>query len=147
MTLQIVPFAPWHALRFRVQEEQEHETHILSHELPRGAITIMHDNTTPMLIGGLSTPWTGRAVAWSLVSRYAGPVMRGLTRCAKNYIDSSGHRRIEMYVRATFEHGHRWAKMLGFRKACDLPDFKPYEDDGFRDETMYERILPWAPQL
>lgn len=68
-----------------------------------------------MCVAGITPQWDGRAVAWALLSRDAGPHMVKITRTAKRFLDAIGYRRIEMYVDTQFCNGCRWAQMLGFK--------------------------------
>lgn len=87
---------------------------------------------------GVHEVWAGRAVAWALLSKDAGPHFRTIHRAAKGFIEQAPWRRIEMMVEGGFAAGHRWAKLLGF--ACETPAGMPgYSPTGV-DFYLYSRV-------
>jgi hypothetical protein len=65
--------------------------------------------------------WSGRAIAWALVSRHAGPHMRALTRAAIKVFEECEHGRVELYVDAEWQQAQRWARLLGFQLETPRP--------------------------
>lgn len=89
-----------------------------------------------MCVAGITPQWDGRAVAWALLSKDAGPHMVKITRTVRRFLETIGVRRIEMYVDAQFCHGCRWASMLGFKNEGRMAAFLPNGNDAF----MYGRV-------
>lgn len=86
---------------------------------------------------GMHEVWTGRAVAWALMSKEAGPHLRTIHRAALGFMEQAPWRRIEAMVEGGFEAGHRWAKMLGF--TCETPNaMRGYSPTG-ADFYLYSR--------
>jgi hypothetical protein len=141
MNLIVEPFKAEHLARMRVQEAQLMEAASLSPAMLRAleatdAWATLIDGEV-LLVGGLAEMWAGRAVLWSYVSANAGPHMVRLTKGVRRLLDASGFARVEVYVDADFEAGHRWAQALGFRlEAKIMTAFFP---DG-RDAALYGRV-------
>lgn len=91
----------------------------------------------PVCCAGLSEFWPGRAEAWAMVSRHAGPYFLAIHRRAKAYLEKSPMRRIEASVDASFEVGHRWVRALGFK--LEAPHRPGYRVDG-GDCALYARV-------
>lgn len=70
----------------------------------------------PLVCAGLVEVWHGRAYAWALLGRCAGPRMLAITRAIRARLASAPFRRIEMAVDAGFEAGCRWPALLGFER-------------------------------
>lgn len=87
---------------------------------------------------GCTEIWTGRAIAWALISKDAGLSMVPLHRAVSGYLMASKHRRIEAWVDVGFDAGSRWLEMLGF--TCETPS--PMQ--GFRPDGgacfLYARV-------
>ncbi|MCP4328432.1 MAG: hypothetical protein GY791_08350 [Alphaproteobacteria bacterium] len=86
---------------------------------------------------GLIPVWQHRAIGWALLSD-AGPArFHSIHRTVRRHLDAASTRRIEIYVRSDHEHGHRWARALGFRFECGpLCRFDP----GGNDYDVYVRL-------
>lgn len=92
---------------------------------------------------GLVVPWTGRAIAWLLVSREARP--RDLAqafRFAKDAMDKRQRdpffRRIEAYVLNGAPYQHAMARACGFELEGIMRAFDPLG----RDFALYSRVRP-----
>lgn len=79
-----------------------------------------------------------RAMAWALLSRHIGPVMRPATKKVQQFLALSPIPRIEMTVRAEFEAGHRWARLIGMALETPVP-LRKYGANG-EDEMIYARV-------
>jgi len=73
--------------------------------------------------------WTGRAVAWALISKDAGRNMVGLHKAVAGYFSAAKYKRIEAWVDEGFEPGMRWLKLLGFTLETPLP-MRGFRPDG-----------------
>lgn len=135
--IEFVPLEQHHVRLIRPQVAQAHEVDEASLAAPTiGAAWTAVADGLPICCGGLVPVWEGRAYAWALLDRDAGPHMLGLTRRIRSRLDESGWRRIEMAVDADFEAGARWAVLLGFRLECLAPKYLP----NGRDAYVYVRL-------
>ena len=92
-----------------------------------------HDHRC-LMAGGVAPKWRGVGVGWTLLSEACGPHMLAITRKTRAVVRGSGYRRVEFYVLAGFEAGHRWARQLGFTKEADC--MRGFCPDG-RDMALY----------
>lgn len=83
----------------------------------------------PIVCAGTIQQWPGRHQAWAYMGKGTGPHMVWITKAVlANLAVVKG--RIEMTVRADFEPGRRWAKMLGFELETPcLKGYGPYGED------------------
>lgn len=100
------------------------------------AFTALHEGD-PIACGGLIEIWPGRAEAWAFFDPKAGKCFTALHRIALRLLEIACHRRIEATVDLDFPAGHKWIKMLGFKKEAER--LKSYTVDG-RDSALYARI-------
>lgn len=75
----------------------------------------------PVVVAGMAQIWSGRAIAWALVSRHAGSHMRALTRAAVDVFEACEYQRVELYVDAEWQEAQRWARLLGFHAETPRP--------------------------
>jgi hypothetical protein len=131
-----------HVLAIRPQEAQSVEAATAEARLSELALvrqqgpawSVIGDEGV-LALAGVVTAWTGRGVAWCLLSQEAGRQMIPLTRAVRAYLSGLSYRRIEMYVDAQFVPGCRWATLLGFRNEGRMAAFFPNGNDAF----MYGR--------
>lgn len=123
--MKIVPLTLEHIRQMEPQDAQKGQT--LAERLETARVLIEQGSAYAavnedgvMCVAGITPQWDGRAVAWALLSRDAGPHMVKITRTVRRFLDTIGYRRIEMYVDAQFCNGCRWAEMLGFKN--ETPD-------------------------
>jgi len=57
-------------------------------------------------------------------------------RAALRYFDVTEFKRVEAFVDANFDAGHRWIKMLGFEREGYMRSFTPEGNDA----VLYARI-------
>lgn len=88
------------------------------------AWTAEHDGGV-IACGGLLPQWEGRALAWMLVSEYAGPHFPAIHKHVKKFLVHSPYRRIEAHVDVGFEQGIRWMRLLGFELEAYKRAFRP----------------------
>jgi len=86
---------------------------------------------------GLLPIWPGLSHCWALLADDIGAGMIGVTRCAHRMLRMHTGR-IEAYVEAEFEAGHRWARILGFER--DTPGvLRKWFPDG-SGAVLYSRV-------
>lgn len=90
----------------------------------------------PVACAGLVEQWEGRALAWALIAKDAGPHFVRITRAVRRALDVAQWRRVEAHVDAEFAAGIRWAEMLGFSVESKMRAFTPEGRDAF----MFARI-------
>lgn len=78
---------------------------------------------------GTAEVWTGRAVAWALISKDAGRHMVGIHKAVAGYLSAAKYKRIEAWVDEGFEPGMRWLELLGFTRETPLP-MRGFRPDG-----------------
>lgn len=104
-----------------------------------GLAWTVEKNGEILAIAGLAPQWTGRAIAWALISEDAGKCFHSIHKAVKRFLDSSEFLRIEANVDMEFEAGHRWMELLGFQLEGFMRAYRP---DG-ADMFLYARIKPW----
>jgi hypothetical protein len=96
----------------------------------------------PIACAGVIPAWPGRGVAWCIFAEGMRGAMivaihrhmaAGLWDCHTRL----GMRRIEMGVHTSYVDGHRWARMLGFKREGTM---RLYSPDG-TDTDLYARIM------
>jgi len=85
---------------------------------------------------GIVKQWDNRAIAWALISGNAGNQFVRIHKAVKRFLDSTEFNRVEAYVDANFDAGHRWIQMLGFSREGYMREFMP---DG-HDAVLYARL-------
>jgi len=71
------------------------------------------DGNRCVAAAGIVHLYPHRAIAWALLSRYAGGYMGGIVRKVRTVMSLDPTARIEMTVKADFEPGIRFAKAIG----------------------------------
>lgn len=85
---------------------------------------------------GLIPQWEHRAIAWGLIAKEAGPYFVQITKAVFRTMELHPYRRIETAVISTFEQGHRWAQLLGFKREGTMEFYTP---DGHACD-LYARV-------
>lgn len=102
--------------RLEMQEVQKHEA--LGLEYPKDKSFTIEDDGVVLGVFGVTEIYKGRAVVFSFISQKAGKGMLGMIKTLRKMIDDgmekTGVERLEMSVLEGFEHGDRFAIMLGF---------------------------------
>lgn len=112
-SVEVVDFEQAHIRLIRPQSAQQEETEI-QQEAPEGQAWTALVDGRPIACAGFVLVWEGRAYAWALIDKDAGPYMLQITRVIRKHLAASGFRRVEMAVDRSFADGRRWAQMLGF---------------------------------
>ena len=141
--MRIERFKPEHLAQLELQDSQAYFCgQIAAPEYAESLVsptsfTGMVDGKVIACAGCLEV-WSGRAIAWALVSKDAGQHMMQLHRAVAGYMMAAPYRRIEAWVDDGFEAGHRWLKMLGFTLET------PVAMQGFRPDGgacfLYARV-------
>lgn len=120
--MKLVDFRAEHGMAIKVQKAQAEVVteitpeycQILAHSSDR-AYTGMIGDTVVFCCGRFEV-WKGRYNLWALLSEDACKHMLRITRIGRRLFDlQQGSGRFEAIVRADFEQGHRWVKMLGMK--------------------------------
>lgn len=107
----------------------------MRHLEENGAWTAQVDGV-PVACGGLIMQWPGRYQAWMVLNEDTGRYMRWLTRAVQARLAMTKGR-VEATVRADFDKGHRWVRLLGFE--VEAPLLRRYGPEG-EDHVGYVRI-------
>lgn len=140
MTFKIIPFEPAHIQQLDVQDAQRLTDDDQARALaaPFGLAWTGAVDGGPVACAGLVEVWPGRAYAWALLARNAGPWMAAITRGVRRALKAAPFDRIEMAVDSGFLAGQRWALMLGFELETPLPA-RRYLPGG-RDAYLYAMV-------
>lgn len=138
----IVPFRSWH-YEWLVEQGPAADQ-IGAIQMTPEALRFVEQNNTwtgvvdgdPICCAGTWRQWADRHVAWAYLGDHCGPHMRWITNAVLENI-SRIKGRIELTVRADYEAGHRWAKMLGF--SVETPLLAQYGPEG-EDHVGYVRV-------
>lgn len=136
-----MPFRAVHFNELILQSAQEHCEGLLTPE--KGleveasgvAFTAVGDGKV-IACAGIITFWPGRAQAWALMSKDAGPYAVKGVAAMRRFLELHKVRRMEMTVAHNFDEGHRLAHLLGFKWESYMPC---YGING-ANEDMYVRI-------
>ena len=85
---------------------------------------------------GVYKYWEGRGEVWSVLDQNSREHFIKVHNVGKQLIKNSRMRRLEATVDSAFAAGHRWMRLLGFKKEGEMKKFYP---DG-ADVTVYARI-------
>lgn len=133
--MNLVPFQPEHVGQMLIQAHQQ-EAYLDGWVAPPGdAWTAMVDGR-PIGCAGLTELWTGRAMAWSILAKDAGPHMLSIVRAIRRKLASVPYRRIEMAVKVGFPPGCHFADLLGFEIEQKARAYLPDGSDAF----LYARV-------
>ena len=140
--MKIVPFEPQHLDTLLLQPSQAIMQPTLSQ--PEYAQSLHKAGPAYSLVDGdevfasmgLIPQWEGRAIAWGLISAESGPHFILIHKAVHRTMQMHPFRRIETSVSCEFAQGHRWARMLGFKREGRMQAYTP---DG-RDCDLYARI-------
>lgn len=91
-----------------------------------GYFSILEDKKA-VAIGGITEFWKGRGEAWLIFGQPRTQSFVTIFKIVQRFIQLSTLSRIEMIIECDFVQGHRWARLLGFKKECEkmekyLPD-------------------------
>jgi hypothetical protein len=123
MTVTLRPFKPKDLLDFDPQPRQvdDYAQAIDSRHWQYCDALTAFAGGRAVVVAGMAPIWSGRAIAWALVSRHAGPHMRALTRAAIGVFEACEYARVELYVDVEWAEAQRWARLLGFQPETPRP--------------------------
>jgi hypothetical protein len=138
----IVPYKPEHLTRILLQPSQAMMQPMMND--PEYAEQLVQAGPAYSLVvgdevvacAGLMPQWENRAVCWALVGANAGRHFAAIHKAALRMFTLHPYRRIETAVLCGFEQGHRWMRMLGFKKEGTMAYFSP--DGGTYD--LYAKV-------
>lgn len=139
--MHIVPFQPKHLELMVLQPSQQsfsqyfNPTYGESLVVSGPCFTAIEDNYV-FGCAGVVKQWDNRAIAWALLSEYAGVQFIRIHRAVKRFLETTDFKRVEAFVDAEFEAGHRWITMLGFEREGYMKSFSPNGNDA----VLYARI-------
>ena len=139
--MRVVPFEPLHLELLELQQSQQLFRNFFDRSYgpalqAAGPCYSVVDAGDVLLCAGLVKQWSNRAVAWSLISEHAGRQFVRIHKSVRRFLDSADFNRVEAYVDADFQQGHRWIEMLGFQREGYMRQFTP---DG-KDSILYSRV-------
>lgn len=121
-------------LRFRDQITPEVLKRLAKNPYSRTFVT-RHGEV--VMCAGLIPHWKGRAECWAIPNTGFTSEFLGVHRWAKTLLDAVPFTRIEASVEQGFEPGHRWARLLGFKRESDV--MRHYFPDG-ANAYLYARV-------
>lgn len=139
--MDVVPFEPEHLDTIMLQPSQQHffnyfdPTYALSLKQVGPCFTAIHENRV-LGCAGLVKQWENRAIAWALLSGDIGNEFIRVHRAVARFLDLTEFDRVEAFVDADFDEGHRWIEMLGFEREGYMRRFSPNSNDS----VLYARL-------
>jgi hypothetical protein len=139
--MHIEPFQPKHLERLVLQPSQTVFSKFFDAEYgpslkSAGPCFTALDGDRVLACSGIVSQWHNRAIAWALISEDAGKNFIRIHKAVKRFLEGEQINRIEAYVDAGFDAGHRWIQMLGFEREGYMREFMP---DG-NDAVLYARL-------
>ena len=120
-----------------LQDEQKHET--IGAKYPEETSFTLEDNGEVLGCFAFLQLYEKRGVVCSFISRNAGRAMLKMVKQFRKMLDDGmeriGIERVEMQVLSGFEHGERFAQMLGFE--CEGVMRKYYKG---KDYKLFARV-------
>lgn len=137
----IVPFESQHLEQINLQDSQAYFGSMIEPDwgpslMQAGpCFSAIHDGAV-LASSGVIKHWENRATAWALLSKDATPHFVRIHRAVSRFLDLTDFKRVEAFVDADFEEGHRWIQMLGFEREGYMRSFSPNGNDAI----LYARI-------
>lgn len=139
--MDVVPFEPAHIEAIMLQPSQQR---FFTYFTPEYAVALKEmgpcftaiEDGRILGCAGVIKQWENRAIAWSLLSGEIGNDFVRVHRAVARFLELCEFNRVEAFVDANFEQGHRWIKMLGFHEEGYMEQFNP--DGG--DAVLYARL-------
>lgn len=123
--------------KINLQNEQIHEAEGVKY--PEETSFTLEDQGKVVGVFGFVEGGGGRGIVFSFISRDAGPYMLKMARKLKHLIDDGMSKtnieRLEITVLESFDHGKRFAELLGFE--CEGVMRKYYKG---KDYKLYARV-------
>jgi RimJ/RimL family protein N-acetyltransferase len=130
----IVPFQPEHFEQIDLQTQQLWYRDILDKEkleqVAQGEAYTVLDGDKVVAIGGVQDIWTGRGAVWAFLSYDMRKYMRFCHSAVLKFLEmTKTYNRIECVVDKDFPNGHRWMKLLGFKREGIMEKYLPNGED------------------
>lgn len=103
----------------------------------RGDIYSVLDEGRAVAVGGIIEYWVNRGEAWLIFGKTNTRTFVIIFKMVQRFLELSTLKRIEMVIDYDFVQGHRWARLLGFKKEAEL--LKHYRPDG-GDVSLYSKV-------
>lgn len=137
----VEPFRPDHLKELPLQLAQAHLSATVAGKEYAAALSLGEAYAAliegrPVACAGLVEMWPGRAIAWALLSRDAGPHFLKIHRAVARMLDLCPCHRVEAYADAGFPAASRWLETLGFAREGVMRAFTADRRDCF----LYARI-------
>jgi ribosomal protein S18 acetylase RimI-like enzyme len=139
--MHIEPFEPKHLESLILQPSQTVFSSFFDTEYGKSlqdagpCFTAIEDGQV-LCCSGVVNQWHNRGIAWALMSDHVGGKFVRIHKAVKRFLESTDLVRIEAYVDADFDAGHRWIQMLGFEREGYA---KKYSPQG-KDAVLYARV-------
>lgn len=139
--VHIEPFRPEHLTTLALQPSQTAFSRYFDPEYGpalqnAGPCFSAFEGDEVIACSGVVKQWDNRATAWALISENAGKNFVRIHKAVKRFLESTDFARVEAYVDADFEAGHRWIAMLGFEREGYMRQFTPSGGDA----VLYARL-------
>lgn len=131
--IDLIPARPDMARIFRLQTAQTALGQIadeaaLAQAIEGGIAMAVVDGPRILAIGGVTTLWVDRGVAWGLLSDEIGATMPVIHKVVTRVLAGSPLRRIEAQVASEHRAGQRWVRLLGFQHEGRMAAFWQGQD-------------------
>lgn len=140
--MPLVPFLDCHLDGFKVQPAQSFIEPYLFDEDYRKKLTafgqaysLIKQNRV-IACGGVAQISPSRANLWGLIADKSGRDFLAITRQAIKIIESLDYVRLELTVKSSFEQGHRFALLLGFKREGTMEKW----GDDMQDYDLYAKV-------
>lgn len=138
----VVPFIPAHLEVIALQEEQAYLRDLLSERytdaLLAGPAYTAVDGEDVLACAGVVRITYNRYQAWAIVGQNVGKNLLPITREIKSFFERADIPRVEATVLMSFDNGHRWAEMLGFKN--ETPNGMERYGDDDQNYCLYSRV-------
>lgn len=104
----------------------------------RHRYALVNEKGIACAVGGISKIWEKRFIAWMLFATEKPAHFLMVHKAVARFLDSQTDGRIEALVDADFPQGHRWIKMLGFKKESER--MRKFYPDG-TDAYLYAKVV------
>lgn len=113
------------------------EDQILALVSSKHSYTVVNAYGKVLGVGGIVEKWKGRAEAWAILDQNSREYFLCIHNAVKRFLNGFNVRRIEAEVDCNFEAGHRWMRLLGFKKEADRMRFF---DPAGNDCSLYSLV-------
>lgn len=140
---EFVPFEPLHFDLMRVHPDftdqaARESAEALAHSREAWSLIDMDTGEVLAVMGAVET-YNRVFYVWGYMSENGGRHLLRLTRFVNNWVGMLDAVRIECTIRKNWKCGHRWMRLLKFRRETSRP-MKLW--DGFSDFHLYAKVQP-----